>query len=306
VSAGAAVAGPPRLLWPAGAELGEGPLWDESAGAIWWLDIEGRRLHRADAQGGSRRSWEMPGRIGCLALTADPGGRLLLGLESGLHLFAPEAGPEGLEALARPAPWPAGCRPNDGKVDARGRFWFGTMDTGEREGGGALHRLDPDGTCRLIEGGWTIPNGPVLSPNGARLLWADSHRRCVFAFALGADGKARNQGVFLRFSEDAPGVPDGMAMDAEGCLWITHNGGGRLTRHAADGRLLEVVPLPARAVSSCAFGGPGLATLFVTTARQGAGAGEAEAAGALFAIPTATRGLPPGRLRLDRWNDKRE
>ena len=306
MTADGAVAGPPRLLWPAGAELGEGPLWDMQAGVVWWLDIAGRRLLRADAAGGARHGWAMPGRIGCLALTADPGGRLLLGLESGLRLFAPDAGPEGLEALAQPAPWPAGCRPNDGTVDARGRLWFGTMDIAGGEGGGALYRLDPDGSCRLIEGGWTIPNGPAISPDGARLFWTDSRRRCVFAFDLGADGEARNRRVFLRFSEDGPGVPDGMAMDAEGCLWIAHNGGGRLTRHAADGRLLEAVPLPTRAVSSCAFGGPGLATLFVTTARQGAGAGEADMAGALFAVPTATRGPPPGRLRLDRWNDKRE
>ncbi len=301
----ALVAGAPRLLWPAGAELGEGPLWDDRAALIYWLDIEGRRLHRTDAAGGARRSWELPARVGCAALTERPG-LLLLGLESGLHLFRPDAAKADaggvLDFLARPDPHGPEIRPNDGAVDVAGRLWFGTMALSQREGAGALHRLGPEGRCRCLETGWTIPNGPAFSPDGARLYWADSGRRCVFAFELGPDGEPRDGRAFLRLAEAEPGVPDGMAVDAEGCLWVALNGGGRVARYAADGRCLGEVALPTPAVSSCAFGGEGLATLFVTTARQGAEAGgDPDTAGALFAVPTRTRGLPAGRLRLGRW-----
>lgn len=305
------VAGAPRLLWAAGAELGEGPLWDDAAGRVYWLDIEGKRLHRADPDGEDRRSWKLPEHAGFAALT-ERRGTLLLGLQSGLHLFAPDAVPAGqevgadaLEFLARPDPDGPDIRPNDAAVDGAGRLWFGTMQTSEREGAGALHMMGPDAACRCVAQGWTIPNGPALPADGSRLYWTDSHRRSVFAFDHDDAGGAslRGQRLFLRLREEEKGVPDGMAADAEGCLWIAHNGGGRLVRYAPDGAALEQVALPCPAVSSCAFGGQDLSTLFVTTARKGAGdRRDAEACGALFAVSTRTRGLPAGRLRLDRWH----
>ena len=295
-------AGAPRLLWPAGAELGEGPLWDDRAHALYWIDVVGPRLHRNDATGAARRSWELPDRIGFVAMTERPD-RLLLGLESGLYLLAPDAGDQGrLERISEADAWPQGSRPNDGKVDADGRLWFGTMDTAQREGAGALYRLDRERRCRCMERGWTVPNGPAFSPAYARLYWSDSRQRTVFAFDFQPGGQPADRRVFLRFADDEPGLPDGMAVDAEGCLWVAHNGGGCIGRYSPGGQPLGRVTLPARAVSSCAFGGLDLATLFVTTARQGAGPDDPpDACGALFAVSTTAKGIPAGRLALDGW-----
>ncbi|MBV8578839.1 MAG: SMP-30/gluconolactonase/LRE family protein, partial [Acetobacteraceae bacterium] len=260
----------------------------------------GPRLHRCDATGQARQSWDLPDKIGFIALTQRPE-RLLLGLESGLHLFAPDSGEAGgLRRVSETNAWPPRTRPNDGKVDRSGRLWFGTMETDQRPGAGALYRFDRNGRCRSLEQGWTIPNGPAFSPDHARLYWGDSARRTVFAFDFHPDAEPKNPRVFLRFADNEPGVPDGMAADTEGCLWVAHNGGGCIARYSPGGQCMGRVPFPARAVSSCAFGGIEMSTLFVTTARQGAGPDdEPDACGALFAVETTAQGLPAGSLSLD-------
>jgi sugar lactone lactonase YvrE len=173
------------------------------------------------------------------------------------------------------------------------------MTLSQREGGGALHRLGPGGRCHCFAQGWTIPNGPAITPDGTKLYWADSHRRCVFTLDIGADGRPGEPDPFLCLPEAEKGVPDGMALDAEGCLWVALNGGGRIRRFGPDGRPLSDVLFSTPAVSSCTFGGEGLSTLFVTTARHGAGAArETDASGALFAVQTRVRGIPAREFPL--------
>ncbi|MBL6455600.1 SMP-30/gluconolactonase/LRE family protein [Belnapia sp. T6] len=274
-------------VWVAGARLGEGALWDDRAGRLWWVDIQGRRLHRMDEAGGDRRSWDLPQEPGCAALAKDPAA-LLLGLRSGVFRFAPETGR--LDFLAAPEGHRASHRLNDGKIDRSGRFWFGTMHAEELPSEGALYRLEGPGRVLHFDGPYTVPNGPAFSPDGRILYCADSPTGIVHAF----EGSARRE--FLRFRE-ADGHPDGMTVDAEGCLWVCHWGGSRVSRFRTDGQLLGRIELPVENVTSCAFGGADLRTLFITTA-GGSGVPGPGLAGSVFAARTAVHGLAAGRAML--------
>jgi sugar lactone lactonase YvrE len=282
-----------RLVWAAGAELGEGATWDTHAAGLWWVDIRGRRLHHMDEAGKDRRSWELPQEPGCVALTDDPA-RVVLGLRTGVFLFEPATGR--LEPLAVPEGHAPGHRLNDGKVDPSGRFWFGTMHDGERPAEGALHPLErPRAAATRADGPYTVPNGPAFSPDGRVMYCADSPAGVVYAFDVDGGGLARKR-EFVRFAE-REGHPDGMAVDAEACLWVAHWGGGRVSRFAPDGRRLGHVEVPTERVTSCAFGGADLRTLFITSA-GGTGSAGAGPAGGVFAARTDAAGLPPGRMRL--------
>jgi xylono-1,5-lactonase len=288
--------GQARLVWAAGAELGEGATWDAHAARLWWVDIRGRRLHRLDEAGGDRRSWELPEEPGCVALTDDPA-RVVLGLRTGVFLFEPGTGR--LEPVAAPEGHAPGHRLNDGKVDPSGRFWFGTMHDEERPAEGALHLLErPRAAVTRVDGPYTVPNGPAFSPDGRVMYCADSPAGVVYAFDVDGGGLARKR-EFVRFAE-GEGHPDGMTVDAEACLWVAHWGGGRVSRFAPDGRRLGRIEVPTERVTSCAFGGADLRTLFITSA-GGTGSAGAGPAGSVFAARTEAAGLPPGRIRLGGW-----
>jgi sugar lactone lactonase YvrE len=282
----------PRLLWAAGAKLGEGALWDERIARLWWVDIHGRRLHRMDEAGQDRASWNMPQTPGHVALTDDPE-RLILGLRSGHFLFVPRHGH--LEALAVPQGHSAHHRLNDGKVDAAGRLWFGTIHEAEHAAEGALHVLVLARQASRVAGPFTIPNGPAFAGDGTGMYLADSPARVVLAFDI-VDGRLVQQREHLRLAEDE-GYPDGMTVDAEGGLWVAHWGGGRASRFAPDGSRTGSIRLPVRDVTSCAFGGTDLRTLFFTTA-GGNGQPDEDLAGGVFAIRTAVAGLRAGRVLL--------
>jgi sugar lactone lactonase YvrE len=287
--------GQARLVWAAGAELGEGATWDANAARLWWVDIRGRRLHRMDEAGEDRRCWELPQEPGCVALTDDPA-RVVLGLRAGVFLFEPDTGR--LEPLAVPEGHAPGHRLNDGKVDPSGRFWFGTMHVEERPAEGALHLLERPraaAAATRADGPYTVPNGPAFSPDGRVMYCADSPAGVVYAFDV-EDGRPARKREFVRFAE-GEGHPDGMTVDAEACLWVAHWGGGRVTRFAPDGRRLGRIGVPTERVTSCAFGGTDLRTLFITSA-GGSGSAGAGPAGGVFAVWTAVAGLPPGRMRL--------
>lgn len=281
-----------RLIWAAGARLGEGALWDDRLARLWWVDVEGRRLHRTDAVGDDRATWDLPHRLGFVALTEDPE-CLILGLQPGLFLYVPRTGR--LDPLAVPEGHAAAHRLNDGKVDDAGRLWFGTMGIDEHPGSGALHRLERPGKCLRLDGVFTVPNGPAFSPDGDRMYLSDSPARRIHVIDL-EDGRPIRRREFLRFADDE-GYPDGITVDAEGCLWVAHWDGGRVSRSTPDGTRLEEVALPVTRVTSCAFGGEGMRTLFITTAGGSGSSGKA-LEGGLFAAVTTTRGLPAGRARL--------
>ena len=288
---------PPRCVWDAGALLGEGALWSPRAQALWWVDILGRRLHQLRWADGARTSWDFDAEVSAVAERADGPG-LLLALRRGFAAFDPQDGR--LEYLHQPAGEPHGNRFNDGKCDAQGRLWAGSMDFDCAAPTGALYRFDPDGGCTRHDSGFAVTNGPTWSLEGRTLYFNDTVQGQVLAYDFDmAAGTVSNRRVWLQFAAQ-DGVPDGMCTDAAGRIWIAHWGGGCVSCHDPDSAAeLCRIALPARQITSCAFGGPDLCTLFVTSAATGLDAAARAAqplAGALFALELDTAGRPAHRF----------
>jgi sugar lactone lactonase YvrE len=289
------MSGAVECLWPVAAELGEGPVWSAAEGALWFVDIKGRRIHRFDAARREERSWDAPSNPGFIAPLA--GGRWLAGLKIGLHLFDPASG--AFELFSEVEPQARDNRLNDGCVDREGRLWFGSMHDEEADPTGALYRLEPDGTCRAHDDGYVITNGPAFSPDGRTVYHTDTLERVIYAFDLGEDGVLAGKRVFARVKR---GYPDGPAVDAEGCVWTGLFGGWGLDRYAPDGRLMQHVSLPVANVTKPAFGGEDLRTVYVTTAWKGLSAADRSSqplAGGLFAFRTEVPGLPQREAHID-------
>jgi len=279
----------PECIWNVGAHLGEGALWHAPTQSVWFVDIKDRRIHRCDAGGGARQSWDAPGQPGFVVPAADGG--MICALEDGLYRFDEVGGVfSPLLAVERELP---GNRFNDGHVDAGGTLWFGSMDDGQAQPTGALYRLGADGTLARADDGYVITNGPAISPDGKTLYHTDTPLRRVYAFDLREDGTLMNKRVFLQLPEGSR--PDGMAVDSAGDLWIALFGGGRIERYTADGRLAGAVDFPCTNITKLAFGGADLRTAYVTTAWKGlspARRAEQPLAGGLFAFRVETPGQP--------------
>lgn len=246
------------------AVLGEGPVWVERERALYWVDIKGPRIFRLDTESGEVTDWQPPFRIGSLAPRAARG--FIAGSERGFADADPEAGRYDL--LFNPEPERPTNRFNDGKLDRRGRFWAGTMDDEEAEASGALYRLDSGLGCARIDDGYKVTNGPAFSPDGRLMYHNDSARQVTYVFDLDSAGEASDRRVFARFGE-GDGYPDGMTVDSEACLWIAFWDGWCLRRFSPDGELLHTLEMPVARPTSCAFGGPDLDRLFVTSASIG-------------------------------------
>jgi|SRR5579859_1386409 len=281
---------------PARALVGEGPVWDDRAQVVWWVDIKAPALHRYDPASGTDRSWPMPSRLGAIAVREQGG--LVGAFKNGFAFIDAETG--AVTPIVDPEAHVPGNRFNDGGVDAAGRFWAGTMDDNEKRPAGHLYRLDPDGRTATFESHIAITNGVDWSLDGRTLYFVDTVGGVIFAYdfepALGQPGARR---VFARVPHDA-GHPDGLVVDAEDHVWGAHWGGGRLTRYRPDGSVERVVEIPAPQVSSACFGGPGLDILYVTTAAIGLDAAALVRypyAGGLFAVAgLGVRGRPTRRF----------
>ncbi|HET9160710.1 MAG TPA: SMP-30/gluconolactonase/LRE family protein [Caulobacteraceae bacterium] len=279
-----------RCVQKAEAILGEGPAWDESSGRLYWFDIKRRRLHWHAPQSGANGVYELAVR----ASVATPRrmGGLLIVAEDGISQFDPGTG--AMKLIEPVEPLDPGFRSNDGKIDVAGRLWWSVMDDDGGKRPGYLYRKDPGHNSARMEGGIHIANTTSCSPDGRTYYLADSARQTIYAYALdpetGALGERR---VFAQTRGEA-GSPDGSAVDVEGYLWNAQWGGWRIVRYAPDGRIDRIVDTPVEQPSSCCFGGPDLATLYVTTARESL-SDEALArqplAGSLLAFEPGVRGL---------------
>jgi sugar lactone lactonase YvrE len=274
--------------------LGEGPLWFEDR--LYWFDILDCRLHACDAQGGHYRSWTFDEPFSAAAAAGE--GRMLLASASGLWRFETGSG------SLTPVTWmeadnPA-TRSNDGRADRRGGFWIGTMGRHAQRGAGALYRFHRGELVKLV-GGITIPNAICFSRDGRTAYFADSPTRRILRWDLDGEGwPVGAPELFVDLGATA-GVPDGAVVDAEDHLWNAHWGVGRLVRYRPDGSIERVVELPVSRPTCPSFGGPGLGTLFVTSAREGMTAEALDAepqAGDLFRIPIDCPGLAEGVVDL--------
>ncbi len=275
--------------------LGEGPIWCEQDETLYWVDIRGRAVRRHRPHTGETTSWAMPDMPGSLALCEQ--GRLMVALRTGLHRFNLGTG-----ALEMQAPTPErnpDLRFNDGKVDPQGRFWVGTLNHTARLPQGSLYRYEPEQGFQRVLDGITIPNSLCWSPDGRTMYFSDSWIHTLWAFPFDPDTGALGERRVLTRTK-APAVPDGAAIDAEGCLWFAAHDGWRVVRCAADGTILREIELPVQLPTAVAFGGSGLRTLFVTTktyslepdalARQ-------PLSGALLALDPGVAGRPEPRFR---------
>jgi D-xylonolactonase len=277
-----------RLQWPLAAELGEGPVWLPSERALWFVDILGRCLHRLDPASDTRESFAMPGRPSFVVPAADGG--LVVGME--LALLRVDAHGTLGEWIAVVGGDP-NCRTNDATVDPRGRLWFGTMDLGQRSPTGQVHVYDGL-AVRPAGGQCPITNGPAVSPDGTVLYHVDTLAGTIWAFDISTRDVLEDGRVFATI-DPADGFPDGVTVDSQGCVWVALWGGWKVRRYSSAGELLTSVAIPCSQVTKIAFGGEGLRTAFVTTARVGLSAEELleqPSAGGLFAFQAPAPGLP--------------
>lgn len=266
------------------ADHGEGPFWDSVNQRLLLVDMLRGALVAVRASGETARH-----EFGGVTATVRGrrGGGFVLATERGFRLLSPALAPEGPEIPVFDDPL---LRMNDGGCDPGGRFYCGTMAYAETPGAGALYRLDPDLSVHVALTGVTISNGLQWHPGGRQVYYNDTPTGCVdlYDFDPGT-GEFGDRRSFVKV-EPGAGLPDGMALDSDGGVWIALWGGGAVHRYDPTGRLSDRIELPVRQVSACTFGGPDGTTLYITTSRLGLGDDAEPEAGAVFAALTDVQG----------------
>ena len=282
----------PQCVVETPAILGESVLWHPGDRKIYWLDLKAPTLHIFDPATKAADVWHLPlgTPLGTLVRAKD--GFILSGREG---IFKVDLGQRKLTPWINPNDRTELTMFNDGKVDRQGRLWLCTSDNKETDPIGGIYCLTADGKSTIADRGFACGNGPGFSPDGRTLYFSDTMVRKVYAYDLApGTGTLANQRLFTEFSE-SQGMPDGMTVDAAGGIWICHWDGWRISRFLPDGTLDAVLELPVPQVTSCAFAGDALDTLYITTARVDLDAGtlaKAPLAGSLFAVKTGHHGLP--------------
>ncbi|MFC8832022.1 SMP-30/gluconolactonase/LRE family protein [Streptomyces griseoincarnatus] len=264
------------------AELGEGATWDPATGRLLWIDILNSRVHTYDPATGRRTVRRTEQHVGAVKPRA--GGGLVLNLRDGVGLLDPD---DTFRWLHREPV--AGRRGNDAAVAPDGSLLAGTMRYDEASGGGTLSQVTGDGTATVLLDDVTVSNGTGWSPDGRLMYYIDTPTRRVDVFDFGGDGTIAGRRPLAEIEEGA-GFPDGLTVDADGCVWVALWDGGAVRRYTPSGELDRVIELPVPRVTCCAFGGQGLTDLYVTTARVGLTAPH-PLAGSLLVVPGAGKGV---------------
>lgn len=267
------------------AVLGEGPTWDPAAQRLVWVDILSARIHLFSPTTGRRDGLSTEQHVGAAKPRAHGG--FVVNLRDGVGRYGPDGAFDWL--VHDPVP---GRRGNEAAVAPDGALWAGSMRYDEAPGGGTLRRVAPDGATATVLPEVTISNGTAWSPDGARMYYVDTPTRRIDVFDC-ADGTRTVHGRRpLVEVEDGVGVPDGLTVDADGCVWVALWDGGAIRRYTPEGRLDRTVALPVSRPTACVLGGADLSDLYVTTARTGTDPAAEPLAGSVLVLPGAGRGLP--------------
>ena len=263
---------------------GEGPVWSMRWGGLRWVDmLAGDVLSLADDGTINRR------HVGSVAAAIRPRrqGGAVIGVERG---FALEDTDETLTYLDEL--WiDDHVRMNEGGCDPDGRFYCGSMAYDQQLGAGALYRLDPDGSVRVVLEHVTVSNGLEWSPDNAFAYYNDTATHRIDVFDYDRDSGLTGRRPFAVVPAET-GRPDGLTVDEQGGVWVALFGGGAVWRYTPDGVLDGVIELPTRKVTACTFGGPHLDQMFITTSREGLEPGMDPLAGSLFRAVDGVTGHP--------------
>ena len=265
--------------------LGEGAFWDGARECLVWVDILNGEIH--ELAGSTHRTFRTDTHVGVAAPRANGG--WVLAVREGFATF--DAVTSSFELLRRVEV--PGTRMNDGNVDRRGRFFAGSMLYTEQAGGGRLYRFDPDLSVGVVLDPVSVSNGIDWSPDGRFVYYVDSGARTIARYEFDEDTAAwSNATTFARLGK-GEGFPDGLTVDSDGCVWLAVWDGGEVRRYSPDGRVDRVFQVPTPRVTSCGFGGPDLADLYVTTARVGLSPSQLDEhplSGSLFAVRSGVSG----------------
>jgi sugar lactone lactonase YvrE len=278
----------PVQVTEAACEHGEGPVWSAAWPGLRWVDMLAGDVLALAADGRVSRR-----HLGAVVAALRPRARggMVVALERQFALVEEDGPVRGLgELWADPS-----VRMNDGGCDPQGRFYCGSMAYASTAGRGSLYRLDPDGSSRVVLDGVTVSNGLAWSPDGATAYYVDSATYRVDAFDYEPETGLSRRRPAVKL-DPAAGIPDGLTVDAGGHLWLALHGGGAVHRYRPDGRLDGRLELPVSQVTACAFGGPGLDQLYITTSRLGIDAAAEPEAGAVFRADVGVAGLPAAQF----------
>jgi len=286
-----------ELLLDAHALVGEGPLWDADANVLWWVDIMSSKLYAYDPETGDNREWDVGQHVGTVVQRASGG--LLLALQNGFAAYDPVN--DALEMLVDPEAHLPGNRFNDGKCDPAGRFWAGTMAYENPSNQGSLYRLDTDHSVHNMVGDIGISNGIIWSLDAKTMYYTDSLDFAIRAYDYDVEtGDIHNERVIIDIPKEM-GIADGFTIDEEGMLWVAHFRGARVRRWNPDtAEMLEEIELPTSCITACAFGGPNLEQLYITSASyrlRDAEKAQEPHAGGLFVAQPGVRGVPSDKFR---------
>ncbi len=268
--------------------LGEGPVWNVSERALYWVDIDGQCFYRYYPDTGAQERFDVGQPIGVLRFRKSGG--LVVALRDGLALWDFQT--QSLKFIANPEPGKPQARFNDGAVDRLGRFWAGTLAPGATS---SLYRLDPDLSVHTMETGVTVSNGIGWSPDNRTMYYCDSRIHMIYTYDFDlASGTIANRRAFVHTPDD-PSTPDGLTVDSEGFIWCARWGGWKVVRYDPTDKVERELRLPVEYPTSCAFGGEALGELYITSAwtpLSEAQRKEQPESGDIFRIKTNVKGLP--------------
>jgi len=281
-----------ELVLDAKAMLGEGSIWHPKENKLYWIDIEGKALHIYDPATNEDKQFPLGSRVG--TVVPAQGGGALVALQSGIQKIDTKTGK--LTFIENPLPDTVGLRYNDGKCDPSGRFWVGTLAMDSRRRGAVLWRIDKDKSVHLMLDSVSISNGIVWTKDKKTMYYNDTPTGTIQGFDYDdKTGEITNRRVVIRIPRGGGG-PDGMTIDSDDNLWVALWGSGTVGKFdPRTGELLQKVIVPAPNVSSCAFGGKNLETLYITTARawvNDAKLKEFPLSGGLFSVKPGVHGVP--------------